>query len=282
MTNVQSIKYRIFSESDSALDFLTADDEDYGQTSPITTPPSISKGGVHHHRHARLKREKATNNRPRTRRQLSLDRRSSVLKLMDTIDIHKEEDETLFIPSSRGSKSPSSCSKKSDHDSTASTSTRTSFCGCNTSNSTSNSNSTSSTTSNKKNTSHVSFGSVIILEFPLILGDHPSVSSGAPTTIGWNYQAKSEVDVTVYEDVYRPILPRCRRELAMSVPERARILLAAGHTLDDLTAATFHAKLVKTQRAETILHHRQYWDGFNTFIYFSRRVLRSMAADPLK
>jgi hypothetical protein len=71
-------------------------------------------------------------------------------------------------------------------------------------------------------TTSVSFGSVIILEFALILGDLPSALAGAqPKIIGWTYQDKVEVvDVKVHEEVYRPILPSYRRELALSVPER--------------------------------------------------------------
>lgn len=70
----------------------------------------------------------------------------------------------------------------------------------------------------------VSFGKLLILEFPLVLGNHPGVSSGAPTQLDWKYQSKYEFGIEVYEST-RP-KRRFKRELALSVPERARLYVS--------------------------------------------------------
>jgi hypothetical protein len=70
----------------------------------------------------------------------------------------------------------------------------------------------------------VSFGKLRILEFPLVLGNHPDVSSGAPTQLDWKYQSKYEFDIEVYESI-RP-KRRYKRELALSVPQRARLYVS--------------------------------------------------------
>ena len=46
----------------------------------------------------------------------------------------------------------------------------------------------------------VAFGDVTILEFPIILGDNPGCSGGAPITIGWKPCGMPEThDVDMYE-----------------------------------------------------------------------------------
>ena len=99
---------------------------------------------------------------------------------------------------------------------------------------------------------HVTFGSVTILEFPQILGDHPCVSSGAPITLDWNCRRTRQMDVQTFEDSYRSICPRrSRRELALTGPERFERLLKAGYSLDDIAQATLEAQRVQTERTET-------------------------------
>ena len=111
--------------------------------------------------------------------------------------------------------------------------------------------------------SGVSFGTVRILEFPLVMGDHPEVSSGVPTTLDWNVQDTEEMDVRTYEEVVRSICPRRGRELAITDSQRTNLLLRAGHSLEDLAEAAMEARRMKLQRAETLqLEYRsRYWGG---------------------
>jgi hypothetical protein len=57
----------------------------------------------------------------------------------------------------------------------------------------------------------VSWGNMIIFEFPNMLGDNPAVSNGAPLTIGWNHDS---VNVTTieYNEFMRLKRPRRRRK----------------------------------------------------------------------
>ena len=45
----------------------------------------------------------------------------------------------------------------------------------------------------------VSFASVQVREYPMILGDNPSCTSGPPVTLDWTYDAKASMSCTVDE-----------------------------------------------------------------------------------
>jgi hypothetical protein len=108
---------------------------------------------------------------------------------------------------------------------------------------------TKRTKKTKKRRRSVSFGMVTIREFPLVLGHHPIMHSH-----------------------------RRGRKLALSVPERARRLFAAGHSLQEIGEATRAALQVKKERADSLGH--QNWDRFNIFMESASRALRTMVDAP--
>jgi hypothetical protein len=140
---------------------------------------------------------------------------------------------------------------------------------------------TSKTTKKRKRS--VSFGIITFYEFPLVLGHHPSVSSGAPTMLGNECQDINEIDVSIFEKYYRSQHRRRRgRKLALSVPERARRLMEAGYTIKQIGKATQAVQVIKKERADTIHSFigRQKWDRFHIFLESASRALRTMVEVP--
>jgi hypothetical protein len=130
----------------------------------------------------------------------------------------------------------------------------------------------------KRRNRSVSFGMVTIIEFPLVLGHHPSVSAGAPTMLGKQCQSIVQVDVRILEKHFRTHSHRRGRKLALSVPERARRLFAAGYSLEEICEATKAVQRIKRERADSI--GGQNWDRFHIFMESASRTLRTMVDVP--
>jgi hypothetical protein len=130
----------------------------------------------------------------------------------------------------------------------------------------------------KKQRRSVSFGMVTILEFPLILGHHPSVSAGAPTMLGKECQGIVEVEVRTLEMYFLTHSHRRGRKLALSVNKRAQRLLAAGYSPEQIGAAAQAAQRIKKERVESV--GRQKWDRFHIFMESASRSLRTMVDVP--
>jgi len=105
----------------------------------------------------------------------------------------------------------------------------------------------------------VRFGSIVITEFPIILGDNPAVTAGAPVTIDWNPQDEHRHSVTAYEQC-KPKRRR-RRKLLISVSNRAILLLAAGYSIDEIADASIQVQQIKSGRQESL--QNQNWDRVN-------------------
>jgi hypothetical protein len=135
----------------------------------------------------------------------------------------------------------------------------------------------SSISTNKK---AVTFGDHIrITEFPLILGNNPACSSGAPVQLS----PRSSVNVVLLFDIYdslrreqrerrsggrtrhsttRKYAPLVRR---IPVATRGEILLQAGYSLDEIGMAVMEINHIQKLRRETIA--LQGWsDRFNSIL----------------
>lgn len=106
----------------------------------------------------------------------------------------------------------------------------------------------------------VSFGSVQVHIHPIILSDHPCVSSGAPVGIDWECQQTINVSVDSYERfVDRRHFQRggdktsIRRRAvrAISVDSRSKILERAGFSSYEIAEAGLQARLYQRQRKVT-------------------------------
>ena len=108
----------------------------------------------------------------------------------------------------------------------------------------------------------VAFGDVTILEFPIILGDNPGCSGGAPITIGWKPCGMPEThDVDMYEYMVKKeksdgSASKKKSDSTtvkkISVQRRAQILMAQGYTLSQIANAVMKVNEIQKQRAESI------------------------------
>jgi hypothetical protein len=97
----------------------------------------------------------------------------------------------------------------------------------------------------------VSFGELTIIEFPIMLGDNPAVSSGAPIQLGPKPLSTQTRNLEIYEYI-RKDTRRHRKHLLLSVPRRAGLLFAAGYTLDQIGKATLQVQTIKSQREDSV------------------------------
>jgi hypothetical protein len=118
----------------------------------------------------------------------------------------------------------------------------------------------------------VRFGELVITEFPIILGDNPAVTSGAPVTIDWTPQGEVSYTINVYESVRGT--RRRRRKLLITVSNRAILLLAAGYSIDEIADASINAQQIKYGRQESM--QNQSWDRLNMMMETTNSTLGSL------
>ena len=102
----------------------------------------------------------------------------------------------------------------------------------------------------------------MIREYPIELGDNPACSAGAPIQIGWDPQDISLRNLEVYE--YCRQDRRRGKQLVLSVPRRAQLLMEAGYSIEQIGTATYEVEVVQKSRAETL--QNQGWDRVNVFL----------------
>jgi hypothetical protein len=88
--------------------------------------------------------------------------------------------------------------------------------------------------SNRKTMGHkksVSFSSLEIREYEVVIGDHPCCTRGVPLSLGWEYSDAGRLNVDDYEEARSP--RRSRVDLRTSSEERCEILsdVATQHDL---------------------------------------------------
>jgi hypothetical protein len=147
-----------------------------------------------------------------------------------------------------------------------------------------------SKTSSNGRQKKVQFDRIVITEFPIILGDNPAVTSGAPVTIDWNPQGEREFSVDSYEQC-KPARRR-RRRLLISVSHRAILLLAAGYSIDDIADASINAQQIKFSRQES-MNASQYRervsllmentnDAFSGMVHNTGKKLKALITKPVQ
>lgn len=110
-----------------------------------------------------------------------------------------------------------------------------------------------------------SLGSIVfdrleIREYPIQVGDNPSVSGGVPLTIGWEYDKDATAVLNVEE--YEENRPPRRSMQDMAVPKKLRnkMLIESGHSRSEVTQAVRTTIRDKNSRRRTInnLHLQAY------------------------
>eukprot|EP00566_Odontella_aurita_P000819 CAMPEP_0113551560 /NCGR_PEP_ID=MMETSP0015_2-20120614/14590_1 /TAXON_ID=2838 /ORGANISM="Odontella" /LENGTH=378 /DNA_ID=CAMNT_0000452461 /DNA_START=214 /DNA_END=1350 /DNA_ORIENTATION=+ /assembly_acc=CAM_ASM_000160 len=118
----------------------------------------------------------------------------------------------------------------------------------------------------------VRYGSVEIREFPITLGDNPSVSCGPPFTIDWKPQ---EIYDPVALDEYESSRPPRRSHLQMAIPEAVRkdLLRKTGLTPQQIVSGCRDLNFEKTRRRKS--QRLQHLDGFYENVEKARRGVRN-------
>mmetsp|Transcript_17565 Transcript_17565/g.24764 ORF Transcript_17565/g.24764 Transcript_17565/m.24764 type:complete len:290 (+) Transcript_17565:145-1014(+) len=115
----------------------------------------------------------------------------------------------------------------------------------------------SNTSNCSKSEISVSFESVEFREYPIILGDNPAVSTGAPLTIDWDYQQVDKVQIDEYESKR----PARRSYVQMAIPKRHReeLLVENGCTRREILKRVKEVNLSRLNRRRTVemLHQTQ-------------------------
>ena len=110
----------------------------------------------------------------------------------------------------------------------------------------------------------VRFDKIEIIEYPFVLGDHPSVSSGVPLTIDWDPQSSLTMDFELYHKDKPP--SRTLFEMRMDHGTRMRILQSSGWTHSQIFDAIQSVETDKALRRQ----------NYPTNISCSRTVRRKL------
>jgi hypothetical protein len=126
---------------------------------------------------------------------------------------------------------------------------------------------------------NVSFSSIRMRNYPFVLGDNPSVSYGPPTTLDWEFQETSEIQLDDYEQ-HRP-RRRKPREMLMSHYQRKAILTRSGHSEQELKDAKRQAENAKRQRSATrsLMPLMKVEDAVQSAARKAKRVMKKSNSD---
>lgn len=96
----------------------------------------------------------------------------------------------------------------------------------------------------------VSFDRVIIREYPICLGNNPSVSRGPPLTIDWDPMTHLEFDFVQLQDSKLP--SRGQAEMFVPLFVRERMLKNAGYSRKEIMKMVKDVNISRIQRRKTI------------------------------
>lgn len=149
----------------------------------------------------------------------------------------------------------------------------------------------------RRRSSSVRFNTVEFREYPIVLGDNPSTSSGPPIGIGWEFDTTTLVsDVDSYEarrdgdggEERRGTLRRSKSELRIPREVRDYMLVRSGYSRQEIRSATQEAKKerdrrfasLRRQRFDPIVHGLDDARRGLTSLVCGRREGRSSAREP--
>jgi hypothetical protein len=109
--------------------------------------------------------------------------------------------------------------------------------------------STSTTDDCSSSHQHVGFSTVEIREYPIQIGDNPSVTRGVPITIGWDHCSSYKLNLDDFELV-RPAR-RLKLQLKMESLDRIRMLKAMGYSRQDIQQEVRKVNVDRGRRLRT-------------------------------
>ena len=125
------------------------------------------------------------------------------------------------------------------------------------------------TSQDGKKKKSVSFTTLTIREYPIEIGDNPSVVKGVPITIGWEYLNEYNIGINAYE-ASRPNR-RYKLELRTESLYRVRMLKHLGYSTNDIRECLKQVNVERSRRQRTkeILH-------FETLIENYEKISRAI------
>lgn len=97
----------------------------------------------------------------------------------------------------------------------------------------------------------VSFASIEVRVYPIILGDNPSVEAGAPVTIDWDFTDSGVTSVHKFEKDRR-FSRRNQEDLQLSPYQRSTILRRAGYSRTEIHRVIKDVKNTQRQRKASL------------------------------
>jgi hypothetical protein len=102
----------------------------------------------------------------------------------------------------------------------------------------------------KRKDKAVRFSSIVIRDYPITIGDNPSVSRGPPLCIEWEHQFEITLTVDAYEDGRS--IRRSQSEMLMPLTARQDLVARAGFSRSEIALLVKPVNVARTQRRRTI------------------------------
>lgn len=119
----------------------------------------------------------------------------------------------------------------------------------------------------------VSFKSVEIAQYAMVLGDHPS-ADGLPLCLAWEADVKSLFKIDEYENA-KPV-PRSRHQFWMPAQYREDMLLRTGVTASEMLRITKETRRIQKSRHRSIKNQK--WDKLHLFLEETGKKLKKITS----
>lgn len=116
----------------------------------------------------------------------------------------------------------------------------------------------------------VTFGKITVVEFPMELGDNPGCSIGVPVQLGWTPLTSTTRSIELFDRLRDERGRRLRKELVLTNQQRAKIVLHAGYSLEQLAEAVLLVDLIRESRRDSL--KLQGWDRFAAMLQTTGRL----------
>ena len=101
--------------------------------------------------------------------------------------------------------------------------------------------------------SKLSFSSISVRVYPVLIGDNPSVTQGVPLTIGWKPHKEENFDLEDYESSHRAEPVSSLQEMKFTVEQRAQIAKNLGYSDSKISKIAHQVKFSTLTRKKKII-----------------------------
>lgn len=97
--------------------------------------------------------------------------------------------------------------------------------------------------------STVTFSSITLRTYDIVLGDHPNCKFGAPISLGWDYHQCDIISVNSYEDARGK--RRTMKKLYLNSGTRRKLLKRSGFSVEEISEAINNIQEIQLQRRDS-------------------------------